>query len=345
MAVITVRGLVRSFEVTECDGGLSGALRSVLRRRHRTITAVDEVSLQVGPGTVLGLLGPNGSGKTTTLKCVAGLLTPTSGTVDVLGFTPSRRETAFLRRLGFVMGQRWQLHPDLPVAESFVLHRVIYDLDRREFDRTRAELVELLGVAELGSQPARQLSLGQRMRCEFVAALLHRPPVLLLDEPTLGLDFDAQRVIREFVRRYVHETGAAAILTSHYLADIEALADQVATISRGRLTFTGSLRELQALAGDRKHLTAQLDRPLDRAVLEAIGRVVAHTTATVTIEVPRARAGAALAALESRDDVADVSLADPPLEDTLTVLYADAPAGSLAPAAADIGGASGAASR
>lgn len=183
------------------------------------------------------------------------------------------------------------------------------------------------------------------MRCEFVAALLHRPPVLLLDEPTLGLDFDAQRVIREFVRRYVHETGAAAILTSHYLADIEALADQVATISRGRLTFTGSLRELQALAGDRKHLTAQLDRPLDRAVLEAIGRVVAHTTATVTIEVPRARAGAALAALESRDDVADVSLADPPLEDTLTVLYADAPAGSLAPAAADIGGASGAASR
>lgn len=324
--MISVSGLTRTFEVTERDAGLGGALRSVVRRRHRTITAVDEVSLTVHPGTVLGLLGPNGSGKTTTLKCVAGLLTPTAGTVDVLGFTPSRREPAFLRQLGFVMGQRWQLHPDLPVGESFELHRIVYDLEREQFDRTRDELVELLDVADLGSQPARKLSLGQRMRCEFVAALLHRPPVVLLDEPTLGLDFDAQVAIRVFVRRYVRETGAAAILTSHYLADIEALADRVATISHGRLTFSGSLRQLQDLAGDRKRVTARLEQPLSDADVAGLGvsRVIARTTTMLTVEVARAEAGKALLALESLDAVSDVSLADPPLEDTLTELYGSA---------------------
>lgn len=321
--MIAVSGLTRTFEVTERDAGLGGALRSVVRRRHRTITAVEDLTLEVGPGTVLGLLGPNGSGKTTTLKCIAGLLTPTRGSVEVLGHTPSRREPEYLRRLGFVMGQRWQLHPDLPVGESFELHRVVYDLDREQFDRTRAELVELLDVADLGSQPSRKLSLGQRMRCEFVAALLHRPPVVLLDEPTLGLDFDAQVAIRAFVRRYVRDTGAAAILTSHYLADIEALADRVATISHGRLTFSGSLRELQGLAGDRKHVTARLERPVTEGEVAGLGdvRVITSTPGTLTVEVARSGAGAVLLALESLDAVSDVSLADPPLEDTLTQLY------------------------
>ena len=225
------------------------------------------------------------------------------------------------------MGQRWQLHPDLPVGESFELHRVVYDLDRERFDRTRAELVELLGVGDLGSQPSRKLSLGQRMRCEFVAALLHRPPIVLLDEPTLGLDFDAQLAIRDFVRRYVRDTGAAAILTSHYLADIEALADGVATISHGRMTFSGSLRELQDLAGDRKHVTARLERPLTDAEIAALApaRVISRTPGTTTLEVARADAGRILLALESIDAVSDVSLADPPLEDTLAELYAGGP--------------------
>jgi ABC-2 type transport system ATP-binding protein len=319
--VIVVDALTREFTVTDRDTGLGGALRSVVRRHHRVVTALSEVSFTVQGGTVLGLLGPNGSGKTTTLKCVAGLLTPTSGTVEVLGMTPADRSPDLLRRLGFVMGQRWQLHPDIPVMESFELHRVVYDLDRASFVRTRDELMTLLQLDDLVSTPARKLSLGQRMRCEFVAALLHRPSVVLLDEPTLGLDFDAQLMIRAFVRRYVDAAGAAVILTSHYLADIEALSDRVITISHGRLTFEGSLVELRQLAGDRKRVTALLSGPLPTTLLESLGTVVEQTVGTAVLDVPRSRSGATVGILEQLDQVLDVTLQDPPLEDTLRDLY------------------------
>jgi len=319
--VIRATSLTREFTSTVRDPGVRAALRSVVRRRYRTITAIQDVDLHVEGGTVLGLLGPNGSGKTTTLKCIAGLLTPTAGTVDVLGFTPARREPAFLRRIGFIMGQRWQLHPDLPVLESFELHRVIYDLDRTAFLATRDELIALLDLHDIVGQPARKLSLGQRMRCEFVAALLHQPSVVLLDEPTLGLDFDAQQVIRAFVADYVRTTGAAVILTSHYLADIEALCHRVMTISVGRITFDGSLADLQGLAGDRKRLRARLLRPVDVATFAGIGTIVEHTAAELVLEVPRGHTGQAVGALELLDEVSDVSLTDPPLEETLQDLY------------------------
>jgi len=241
--------------------------------------------------------------------------------VSVLGLTPSERPPELLRRLGVGMGQRWQLHPDIPVLESFELHRVIYDLDRVDFTRTRDELMALLELGDLVSQPSRKLSLGQRMRCEFVAALLHRPSAVLLDEPTLGLDFDAQLLIRDFVRRYVESTGAAVILTSHYLADIEALCDQVVTISHGSITFRGSLADLQGMAGDRKRVTARTTTPLDRGALETLGTVIELTPGTVVIEVPRSRAGAVVGSLEQLESVTDVSLGDPPLEETLRGLY------------------------
>ncbi len=321
MPLIDVDSLTREFTVTERESGLGGALRSVVRRHTKSVTAVRDVSFTVEGGTILGLLGPNGSGKTTTLKCVAGLLTPTAGSVTVLGLTPSERPPELLRRLGFVMGQRWQLHPDIPVLESFELHRVIYDLDREEFARTRDELMALLELGDLVSQPSRKLSLGQRMRCEFVAALLHRPAAVLLDEPTLGLDFDAQLLIRDFVRRYVESTGAAVILTSHYLADIEALCDQVMTISHGSITFRGSLADLQGMAGDRKRVTARTTAPLDPGALETLGTVIEQTPGTVVIEVPRSRAGTVVGSLELLDSVSDVSLGDPPLEETLRDLY------------------------
>jgi ABC-2 type transport system ATP-binding protein len=323
--LIKATSLTREFTVTVRDPGLTGALRSMVNRQSRTVTAVRDVSFTLEGGTILGLLGPNGSGKTTTLKCIAGLLTPTAGAVEVLGHVPSRREPAFLRRLGFVMGQRWQLHPDIPVLESFELHRVVYDLDRTAYEQTRDELMDLLELDEIAPKPARKLSLGQRMRCEFVAALLHRPAVVLLDEPTLGLDFDAQLLIRQFVARYVESTGAAVILTSHYLADIEALSDRVMTISDGAITFTGSLGELKAMAGDRKRVTAQLTAEVPAAELDRLGLVIEHTPATVVLEVPRASAGATVAALELLDPVSDVSLADPPLEETLRDLYRLAP--------------------
>ena len=293
------------------------------RRRHRTVTAVDDLSFRVGGGTVTGFLGPNGSGKTTTLKCLAGLLTPTAGHVDVLGYQPSRRDPEFLRRLGFVMGQRWQLNVDIPVLESFELLRVVYDLDRADFRRTRDELVELLDLGHIATEVARKLSLGQRMRCEFAAALLHRPAVVLLDEPTLGLDFEAQQQIRRFVRAYVELTGAAVILTSHYLADIEALCQEVMTISHGRLTFTGTLAELRAMAGDQQRITVRLAAPLAADAVVGLGDVREHTATRLVVEVPRGRAGHTLGVLERLDGVAGVTLGDPPLEETLRTLYGD----------------------
>ena len=319
--MIRVESLTRHFSVTVREPGLRAALRSTVRRQHRVVSAVQDATFTVEGGAVLGFLGPNGSGKTTTLKCIAGLLTPTSGTVDVLGFTPAARRPEFLRRLGFVMGQRWQLHVDLPPMDSFELQRVVYDIDRREFVHTRDELMELLDLGDTVRRPARKLSLGERMRCEFAAALLHRPSVVLLDEPTLGLDFDAQVQIRRFVSSYVERTGAAVILTSHYLADIEALCHRVMTISHGRITYQGTLSELQGMAGDAKRVTARLTRPLGASALAGIGTVVEHSEGTVVLEVPRGRAGAAVTDLERLDAVADVSLADP-LEDTLRTLYA-----------------------
>jgi ABC-2 type transport system ATP-binding protein len=320
--VINVDSLTREFRVTERAPGFSSAMRSVIKRTYKTVTAVENVSFTVRGGGIVGFLGPNGSGKTTTLKCLAGLLTPTRGTVDVLGFVPFERNPEFLRQLGFVMGQRWQLNIDLPVLESFDLHRVIYDLDREEFRRSRDELVELLDLGPIVGQVARKLSLGQRMRCEFAAALLHRPQVVLLDEPTLGLDFDAQQHIRVFIRDYVRRTGAAVLLTSHYLADIEALSDSVMTISQGHITFIGSLHELQTVAGDEKRITVLLSQPIAAHAVAHLGEIREHTETSLVLQVQRGAAGEAVGVLERLPGVVDVSLTDPPLEDTLRDLYA-----------------------
>lgn len=324
--MIVVDDLVREFEVTVREPGLKAALRSIVHREHRTVTAIENVSFTAGGGQVLGFLGPNGSGKTTTLKCLAGLLTPTSGRVEVLGHTPSRRDPEFLRQLGFVMGQRWQLHIDLPVMESFDLHRVTYGLGRREYEDSRDELIEMLGLEPFVMQQARKLSLGQRMRCEFAASLMHRPQVVLLDEPTLGLDFEAQVQIREFVAEYVARTGACVLLTSHYLADIEALCQEVMTISGGHLTYRGPLRDVQAMASDTKRLRAQLVRPLPENELAALDldgdvNVVEHSTTELVLEVPRGRTGHVVGRLEQSDAVSDLTMVDPPLEETLRQLY------------------------
>ena len=323
--MIVVEDLSRQFDITVREPGLRGALRSIVHREHRTVTAVHDVSFTAGGGQVLGFLGPNGAGKTTTLKCLAGLLTPTSGRVEVLGFEPSRRDPELLRRIGFVMGQRWQLHIDLPVQESFELHRVTYGLGRAEFESSRDELVEMLGLGTLLTQQARKLSLGQRMRCEFAAALLHRPSVVLLDEPTLGLDFEAQVQIREFVADYVARTGACVLLTSHYLADIEALCQDVMTISGGHLTFRGSLREVQAMSSNAKQVRAQLLAPLSEHELAGLGldevTIVEHTPSELVLTVPQGRTGRVVSLLEQVDVVTDLAMGDPPLEEALIQLY------------------------
>lgn len=326
MPVIEVENLRRDFSVVERKEGLRGALASIVHRRTRTVTAVDGVSFGLDGGRVVGFLGPNGSGKTTTLKCIAGLLTPTAGRVSVNGFVPQRRERAFLRNLGFVMGQKWQLHIDLPVGESYELSRVIYDIQRAEFAQTRDDMVDLLDLGDLLDKPARKLSLGQRMRCEFAAALLHRPSIVLLDEPTIGLDFEVQSQIRQFIKHYVEMTNACVLLTSHYLADIEALCQDVMTISQGRITFTGSQPQLRALAGRGKRIAARLTAGIDIAVASELGKVVEHSAGTLVLEVDADSAPSVLGRLQSMPGVVDLSLSHPPLEETLRVLYAGTPA-------------------
>ena len=318
--LVRVDRLTRQFRVTDREPGLRAALRSIRHREFRTIDAAVEVSFQVEPGEIVGFLGPNGAGKTTVLKCVAGLLTPTSGTVEVLGFTPSERRPEFLRRLGFVMGQRWQLHPDLPVSESFEIHRVTYELERSGYERMRGELVDLLELDELIRQPARGLSLGQRMRCEFAAALLHEPEVVLLDEPTLGLDFEAQAQIRTFVREYASRHSAAVLLTSHYLADIDALSDRVLTISNGHITWRGTFPELRELTSGSKRITVRLrdDETLERLPAATI---VERTGAKVVLDVEASTLASTMAELEGSLAVLGVDVSEPPIEATLAALY------------------------
>ena len=242
--VISARGLRRVYRVFEKPPGLLGALRGLFTRRYREVAAVDGIDLEIGAGELVGFLGPNGAGKTTTLKMLSGLLHPSGGSARVLGFTPWEREPEFRRQISLLLGQKNQLTWDLPARESFELNRAIYGIDRATAGRTIEELSSLLEVGGLLDKPVRELSLGERMKMELIAALLHQPKVLFLDEPTLGLDIVSQHRIRDFLRRIVAEKKITTILTSHYLQDIEALCRRVVIIDRGRIIHDGSLAEV-----------------------------------------------------------------------------------------------------
>src|SRR5574339_1158893 len=242
--VIAISQLAKHYQVPEREGGLKAAVTSLFSRKYKTIHAVDGISFTIEPGEVVGFLGPNGAGKTTTLKMLSGLLHPTSGEVKVMGFEPRHRSHDYLRQITLVMGNRNQLTWDLPALDSFDLQRAVYGIPVDQFKRTRDEFIELLDLGELVRKPVRNLSLGERMKMEIVAALLHRPKVLFLDEPTIGLDVTMQRRIRAFIAEYNHRFGATLLLTSHYMADVEALCRRVIVIHHGRLLFDGQLAQL-----------------------------------------------------------------------------------------------------
>ncbi len=318
---IVVSDLRRTFEVTDRPPGLKAALRSIVSRSFREIVAVDGVSFVVEPGEIVGFLGPNGAGKTTTLKVISGLLTPTAGEVRVGPFIPHERDPDYLLRLGFIMGQRHQLHFDLPVEDGLDVRRVLYGLDTREYRASLDELVELLSLQEILPQPIRKLSLGQRMRAELAATLLHRPSVVLLDEPTLGLDFEAQHKIRQFIAEYVARHSAAVILTSHYLADVVALCERVIAISHGSVRYDGDLETLTARAGSNKRIELRLDRSLPAEELAGFGRVISTRPNRAVIEVDQAATGATVNRALQHPAVSDLTLTDPPLEDALAEIY------------------------
>jgi ABC-2 type transport system ATP-binding protein len=297
---IRAEDVSRTFHVPVRDPGLAASLRSVVRRRTREVRAVEDVSFSIERGEVVGFLGPNGAGKTTTLKLLSGLLHPTGGRVRVLGHVPQAREHDLLRRIALVMGNRQQLHWDIPAHDSMEMLRAIYDVPRAQFRESLDELSDLLELDGLLDKPVRQLSLGERMKCELAGALLHRPEVLFLDEPTLGLDVQAQRRVREFVSSYARTTGATVLLTSHYMADIEALAERVLVIHHGRLQFDGPLRELATRTSDRKLVT----------LVFAPGSPEPERI----VEVPRAELRTRLGELLDEPGVIDFTVEDEPIE-------------------------------
>src|SRR5947208_9444373 len=254
MPIIEAHGLSKAYRVFQKKEGLLGAIRGLLRREYKEVRAVDGVSFAIEPGEMVAFLGPNGAGKTTTLKMLSGIIFPTSGKATVLGFTPWDRADAFRRRFALVMGQKNQLWWDLPAADSFQLHREIYSLPADEFDQTLGELTELFEVGKLLRQPVRELSLGERMRMEIIAALLHRPQLLLLDEPTIGLDVVGQAIIQKCLREYNASRGVTMLLTSHYMRDVEALCKRVLVISHGKTVFDGPLDSLSEKFGKAKLL-------------------------------------------------------------------------------------------
>lgn len=321
MSQIEINNLCKTFRVPEREGGFWAAVRSVFRRRFRDVRAVDDVSFQVDEGEIVGFLGPNGAGKTTTLKMLSGLLHPTAGEAKVLGHVPWRREAAYLRRISMLMGQRSQLHWDLPAIDSFLVHSAVYDIPADDYKKTLDELVQLLDLGDVLKKQVRSLSLGERMKCEICVSLLHRPAVLFLDEPTIGVDITMQTRIRQFIRNYNRKHGATIILTSHYMADVTALCKRLIVIDHGHILFDGSLEALSEKLAPFKVIKIDLDRELDGYDLATLGEVLSVEQRKIALRVPKADAAAVTSRLLTDLPILDLTIEDPPIEDVISRVF------------------------
>jgi len=324
MLAVEVYRLHKYYKAHHKAPGLLGSLTAFFRRRYRVIRAVEDVSFTIEPGEIVGFLGPNGAGKPPTLKILAGLLHPTAGEVRVLGFIPQRRERAFLRQITLVMGQKQQLLWDLPAIETFLLNQAVYGIPEAEFRRTLDELAELLDLEGLLTKQVRKLSLGERMKCELAAALLHRPRVLFLDEPTIGLDVTMQARIRDFIREYNRRTGATVLLTSHYMADVAALCRRVLVIHRGHLLYDGDLEALAERVTPYRIVRVTMARPLPLSALSPFGEVLSLNSHRAELRVPRARTAEIAAALLTALPVTDLAIEEPPVEEVIRRVFAEA---------------------
>jgi ABC-2 type transport system ATP-binding protein len=323
MALIEANGLSKTYRVFQKREGVLGAIRGLYRRDYREVRAVDHVSFSIEPGEMVAFLGPNGAGKTTTLKMLSGLIYPTGGEARVLDFVPWERADRFRRQFSLVMGQKNQLWWDLPAADSFELHREIYSIPAADFRRTLDELTELLGVARLTRQAVRELSLGERMKMELIAALLHGPRLLLLDEPTIGLDVVAQAAIQKCLRDYHRRRGVTMLLTSHYMRDVEALCDRVLVINHGTLVYDGPLSGIIERFSESKLVKLQFEgeAPED---LGRFGQVVRSEGPFADLKIERTKVAEVLGAILDRHALADVSVEDAPLEEVIARVFEEA---------------------
>lgn len=321
MSIIQIDQLTKSYRVYQKKEGLAESVRGLFRRDYKTVEAVRGISLKVEPGEFVAFLGPNGAGKTTTLKLLSGVIYPTSGTASVMGYVPWKRDMEYRRRFALVMGQKNQLWWDLPAQESFRLHQQIYSIDRKTFDANLGELASLLDVQRLLGRPVRELSLGERMKMELIAALLHSPDVLFLDEPTIGLDVIAQRNIQQFLKHYQEKRQITILLTSHYMKDVSALCQRVVVIAQGILQYDGSLNGIIDSFSGSKVIQLQLGIEQSSEGLDRFGELLKTDMPRVAIRVPRQNVSRVLAEILNKYAIDDVAVEDPPLEEVIASLF------------------------
>jgi ABC-2 type transport system ATP-binding protein len=313
--------LSKTYRISEKQPGLAGTIQHLLRRRHRDVLAVDGISFTIEPGEIVGFLGPNGAGKTTTLKMLTGLIHPSGGELEVAGHEPFRRQARFLRQITLVMGNRQQLLWDLPALDSLRVNAAVYGIAEAEAQRRIGQLAEMLELGQELRRPMRKLSLGQRMKAELLAALLHEPAVLFLDEPTLGLDVNAQARVRDFLADYNRRTGATVLLTSHYMGDITALCPRVLLIHQGQLFHDGSLADLTQRLAPCRQVRLELADLHPPEAFAGFGQLEAHQGHLVRLLVPRAQLAQQVAALLERFAVVDLEVSDPPVEELIGGLF------------------------
>src|SRR5580692_7811107 len=324
MSVIEVNGLSKAFRTYKKQPGFMGAVKGLFRRQYEQTVAVDNVSFKIEPGELVGFLGPNGAGKTTTLKMLAGLLFPTGGNAKVLGYTPWERADGYRRQFALVLGQKNQLWWDLPARESLELNAKIYGIPKDRFEKTVGEMTELLAVQHKLNISVRELSLGERMKMELIASLLHQPKVLFLDEPTIGLDVVSQKTVREFIRRHNAVQKTTILLTSHYMADIQALCERVIIIDHGKIFFDGKLNEIVDRFADFKLITIQCENLDQRPPgnLERYGEVVEKTPTSIRLKVKRDRVIPVCKSLLDELPVTDIDIQEVPIEDVIRQIFA-----------------------
>jgi ABC-2 type transport system ATP-binding protein len=324
MSAIEVSGLTKAFRTYKKESGFAGAIRGLFNRQYDQTVAVDNVSFKIEPGELVGFLGPNGAGKTTTLKMLAGLLYPSSGDARVLGHVPWERADAYRRQFALLLGNKNQLWWDLPARESLELNAKIYGIPKDRFERTVAEMTEMLNVREKLNVSVRELSLGERMKMELIASLLHQPKVLLLDEPTIGLDVVSQKVVREFLKRYNTTQQTTILLTSHYMADIQALCERVIIIDHGKISFDGKLNEVVDRFADFKLITIQCDGAdaCTKDSLAKYGEHVEHSPGSIKLKVKRDRVIPVCKALLDELPVRDIDIEEVPIEDVIRQIFA-----------------------
>ncbi len=321
MSFIEVDKLCKSFDYYEKDVGLKNSVKNLFHRKKLVREAVREVSFQIEEGEVVGFLGPNGAGKTTTLKMLSGILFPTAGKISVMGYVPYERKKEFKRKFSIVMGQKSQLWWDLPAAESIYLNKCIYEINDKDYQSILGELTEVLDVKDLLKVQVRRLSLGERMKMELIASLIHKPRVLFLDEPTIGLDIISQKKIREFIANYNSEHKTTIMLTSHYISDIESLCKRVIVINQGRTIYDGDLMKVNELFNEKKILKLNLSSPVDKQVFEAYGKIISFDGLNAVMEVNKNDLGSFTKTMLETLPVYDFTAENIPVEEGISLLF------------------------